>query len=1051
MTKKTILLIIIALLSGVIATLFVAQHDAWVQDQCVTYIKQRIEQDTHSKLSFKSAKIGFFFPELTLEDVHAVSDSESVAGAGLGAVAQPGEPDQAGSSQTCAKSGNWSWHAQKVSISFSWFHIIKHRGVDFHVQLQGCHIETDVCDSIPAIYPYICSFFASSAALPIASFVKEVELADSSLKMVDAQRGLVVNTQFKSVSKELFGAFKTVVHVSHADTQVYGNTVVDHAQGLMTITLPGFLGYSSWQGPWLQVDVDLCADIPHLDKTTCFVAGSWINNEGTFFVQHMQEQMALDPLVIRLDDQGLFVDMQAQFPASYAWRLYAGARDAGAQDTSVKDADTQTGQVGGSGEKDKIKNTSNFTGQAELGVQGYVTGNQECRVQLTVKDLAYGDTVCCQELTVSASHKKIASALLPNKNKQDKSQPTKGQEQDSAHSAAAQLEANFTAKVYDIELAGKGTVEYETGCAFFELSNVKRVAIPGLRYWYLDPQSVKCAISRDQAGVLTGLYECTVQDSVHQHAYAARGQFNHKDGELFSEGAINSGTYAVRAALDPFVLRTCEYVDQAGTRLVVLSSSVSQGSLVPGSAPTNFANTGIESPRMISGTVSYDLARSLLNGIAGVDVQGQGSIQLSARSDGQTAQLQLGLKDGMIRMGHTYNFINNFQATLTADYQARTLILHNLLCGLQTGSLSCERATVQFDQAKNIAFIHAPFVFDRCLFNMQKNLFAMISGSCLFEKRGDNLAHLKSAIIIDRAHAKDAAFLSSVYTACSTGISAFSQAHNQAHAAQATQAQPGTQAVQPAAAQAGGQAASDMSLDVTLETKEPIVLDTPLLKADIGVHLTVGGTVLNPRVEGDVIVNSGSLTFPYKPLQITKGLVRFDPDNLFNPTVELKAKNKIKKHEVTLYAHGTLQDHHVLLDASPALTEEQIVSLLLVGSPEESLSAVVPALIIQNLKVALLGSGTGSSFLDSYFKQSRMPFSVHLVPSFTDQTGRGGLRGGLEFLVNDRWRALIQKNFSLTEDTRFELEYSFSDDVAVRAIRDERRDLGGELEMRWKF
>jgi hypothetical protein len=152
-----------------------------------------------------------------------------------------------------------------------------------------------------------------------------------------------------------------------------------------------------------------------------------------------------------------------------------------------------------------------------------------------------------------------------------------------------------------------------------------------------------------------------------------------------------------------------------------------------------------------------------------------------------------------------------------------------------------------------------------------------------------------------------------------------------------------------------------------------------------------------------------------------------------------------------LYAHGTLQDHHVLLDASPALTEEQIVSLLLVGSPEESLSAVVPALIMQNLKVALLGSGTGSSFLDSYFKQSRMPFSIHLVPSFTDQTGRGGLRGGLEFLVNDRWRALIQKNFSLSEDTRFELEYAFSDDVGLRVIRDERRDLGGELEMRWKF
>ena len=57
----------------------------------------------------------------------------------------------------------------------------------------------------------------------------------------------------------------------------------------------------------------------------------------------------------------------------------------------------------------------------------------------------------------------------------------------------------------------------------------------------------------------------------------------------------------------------------------------------------------------------------------------------------------------------------------------------------------------------------------------------------------------------------------------------------------------------------------------------------------------------------------------------------------------------------------------------------------------------------------------------------------------------------LEITIDDRWRAVIQKNFSLTEDTKFELEFLLSDDITLRAIRDERRDLGGEVEMRWKF
>ena len=68
-----------------------------------------------------------------------------------------------------------------------------------------------------------------------------------------------------------------------------------------------------------------------------------------------------------------------------------------------------------------------------------------------------------------------------------------------------------------------------------------------------------------------------------------------------------------------------------------------------------------------------------------------------------------------------------------------------------------------------------------------------------------------------------------------------------------------------------------------------------------------------------------------------------------------------------------------------------------------------------------------------------------------EQRWRGGLRGALEIDINDRWHAMIQKNFSLSEDTRVELEYLLSDDISLCDIRDERRDLGGEVEVRWKF
>ena len=61
------------------------------------------------------------------------------------------------------------------------------------------------------------------------------------------------------------------------------------------------------------------------------------------------------------------------------------------------------------------------------------------------------------------------------------------------------------------------------------------------------------------------------------------------------------------------------------------------------------------------------------------------------------------------------------------------------------------------------------------------------------------------------------------------------------------------------------------------------------------------------------------------------------------------------------------------------------------------------------------------------------------------------MRGSIAIEVNERLRGLVQKNFSLPEDTRVEVEYSLSDDTIIRAVKDERGDAGGEIETRWKL
>jgi translocation and assembly module TamB len=187
-------------------------------------------------------------------------------------------------------------------------------------------------------------------------------------------------------------------------------------------------------------------------------------------------------------------------------------------------------------------------------------------------------------------------------------------------------------------------------------------------------------------------------------------------------------------------------------------------------------------------------------------------------------------------------------------------------------------------------------------------------------------------------------------------------------------------------------------------------------------------------------------------LYITQGSIYFTPGQLYDPLVEFTAKNSIKNHTIAMHVTGSLSKPHVMLESWPTLTQEQIVALLLVGSYQDSLNMVMPALVMNNITTLIFGDDHSTHSLTNKFAALLDPFKrIRLVPSFTDQTGRGGLRGAIEVDVSDRVHAVIQKNFSLTEDTYFELGYLLSDEINVRLLRDERRDWGAEVEMRWKF
>lgn len=422
-------------------------------------------------------------------------------------------------------------------------------------------------------------------------------------------------------------------------------------------------------------------------------------------------------------------------------------------------------------------------------------------------------------------------------------------------------------------------------------------------------------------------------------------------------------------------------------------------------------------------TFEIELAfiRALAHSLFQIDMQAEGAITGTAQLKNNHLYGALSMKDATIRLPQTLNFVEQCSADFSIDLAQKTLILSHLLCGMHSGTISSPHAVLMLGDMGDIRFMHMPLLIDHCLFSLKHDLFAMISGALQLHKQPAQDFNLTGHIVLDRSQLKENLFSG----AMQRKLLASSDVARQ-------------------------MPALPIECDIIVETKEPIRVDTNFLQANAQVALHVQDRLSQPRLSGTVVVPSGSILFPYKPLHITKAEITFLPDQPLNPIIEISAKNKIKNHQVALHVTGSLNDHMILLDATPPLTEEQIVSLLVAGAHNESLQAVIPTLLMHNITNFIFSSHK-SNFYERHIKPWMKQINVQLMPNFTEQSGRGGLRGALEITVNDRWRALIEKNFSLTEDTRFELEYMLSDEVTFRAIRDERSDIGAEVEMKWKF
>jgi hypothetical protein len=130
----------------------------------------------------------------------------------------------------------------------------------------------------------------------------------------------------------------------------------------------------------------------------------------------------------------------------------------------------------------------------------------------------------------------------------------------------------------------------------------------------------------------------------------------------------------------------------------------------------------------------------------------------------------------------------------------------------------------------------------------------------------------------------------------------------------------------------------DWKFDVTIKTKDPVLIRGSLANGGAITDVHIGGTGLHPQLQGMVRLENVEATLPFSRLEIASGFVYFDPSDSFNPRLELHGTSVIRDYTIHVYIYGTALAPEAIFTSEPPLPQEEIISLLATGTTREELT-----------------------------------------------------------------------------------------------------------------
>jgi outer membrane protein assembly complex protein YaeT len=151
-------------------------------------------------------------------------------------------------------------------------------------------------------------------------------------------------------------------------------------------------------------------------------------------------------------------------------------------------------------------------------------------------------------------------------------------------------------------------------------------------------------------------------------------------------------------------------------------------------------------------------------------------------------------------------------------------------------------------------------------------------------------------------------------------------------------------------------------LNIQIRTTSPLRVDNNLARVDANADLRLAGTASHPALLGSLELDEGGRVYiSERTFTITRAAVTFANEKTIEPTLNLKAQTRIAEYTVTINATGGLKDLQASFTSDPVATEDQIYSLLMTGSVNNT-DKILSGNVLSRQALSLFGSSVMGSF-----------------------------------------------------------------------------------------